>query len=183
MKKRFRVKGGGTACDIGDTIALVSMEDSPFGFGSCETMRKITLDDDDIINLLVKRGILEPIETEEETFVKKYMEYASELAEELNFEVDDFLEFLGDLYCISPLAVLQLFTKKIADSLRTKDDIPNEKWYYISVYNGKTYPLNKKPSNPKYAKVMAVFKTKEQAEYARNVLKRMLLDVYGEQKD
>ena len=173
--KRYIVVSSGTPCDIGDRVHCIGYELSSDGLKPVNKTLTLT---QDIIDNLLEQGVLDLAEGEaerEEAFGK----YLEAVASKLNLLPDDFTELLISMHRVFPTAIIDMFMLEIAKQLNKEEETPTKEWYYISRFDGRAYQLNKLPSNPNAQEFIPMFKSLEDAEYARTILCTLIEDIYG----
>lgn len=89
--------------------------------------------------------------------------------------------FLSEVWEVSKTATYNMLAKQIAitiDKVKYEDHISNSKeLFVINLYNGEVFPVK---ASIKNLELIPVFRTKEDAEFAREILKPLLNEMFGE---
>ena len=113
-----------------------------------------------------------------ESYIKDVHNY---IANKLSLTVEEVIDYMASLYKICPIAVLNIYLKRISYKLNKKYDktpIRNlSKIYIISTYNGKVNSVC--PKDIKNLKHFAWFRSKEDAEFARKCVIGLITDMFG----
>lgn len=111
------------------------------------------------------------------------MDFVPVLATKLKMSIPETQTMLQHLYEINPGACISLFAKEIAIflDLRYPDHISElDEYFVLSLTDGCIHKCNTPIKNHQ---CLALFRTLEDAKHACKVLKPMLKDVYGKQKN
>lgn len=182
--KKFIIAKTGEEVNIGDFVRETS--ESKNSFGTIKTVRTtmITMSNiDDFIN----KGIIKVVETEDLNKdnlhgSKKYLEdnvgyYLEQLASKMHYCTSELIYLLNKMNEVSPKAVLDLLLETVSTSFYEEDP---QAFDSAEVY----YSL--RPKDGKVGKVVNInshiplFKSVEDAEKARTILKEQLELMYGE---
>ena len=130
-----------------------------------------------------------PVTTEEKTKKKKLKKVPKQLAayvrilgqkHHLSFKAMS--NFLNEVWEVSKTAAYNMLAKQIAitiDKVKYEDHISNSKeLFVINLYTGEVFPV--KSPVIKNLELIPVFRTKEDAELARTILKPLLDEIFGE---
>ena len=113
-----------------------------------------------------------------ESYIKDVHNY---IGNKLSLTIEEVIDYMASLYKICPIAVLNIYLKRISHKLNKKYDktpIRNlSKIYIISTYNGKVSSVC--PKDIKNLKHFAWFKSKEDAEFARKCVIGLITDMFG----
>ena len=113
-----------------------------------------------------------------ESYIKDVHNY---IANKLSLTIEEVIDYMASLYKICPIAVLNIYLKRISYKLNKKYDktpIRNlPKIYIISTYNGKVSSVC--PKDIKNLKHFAWFRSKEDAEFARKCVIGLITDMFG----
>ena len=113
-----------------------------------------------------------------ESYIKDVLNY---IANKLSLTIEEVIDYMASLYKICPIAVLNIYLKRISYKLNKKYDktpIRNlSKIYIISTYNGKVSSVC--PKDIKNLKHFAWFRSKEDAEFARKCVIGLITDMFG----
>ena len=113
-----------------------------------------------------------------ESYIRDVHNY---IANKLNLTIEEVIDYMASLYKICPIAVLNIYLKRISYKLNKKYDktpIRNlSKIYIISTYNGKVSSVC--PKDIKNLKHFAWFRSKEDAEFARKCVIGLITDMFG----
>ena len=113
-----------------------------------------------------------------ESYIKDVHNY---IGNKLSLTIEEVIDYMASLYKICPIAVLNIYLKRISHKLNKKYDktpIRNlPKIYIISTYNGKVSSVC--PKDIKNLKHFAWFKSKEDAEFARKCVIGLITDMFG----
>ena len=114
-----------------------------------------------------------------ESYIKDVHNY---IGNKLSLTIEEVIDYMASLYKICPIAVLNIYLKRISYKLNKKYDktpIRNlPKIYIISTYNGKVSSVC--PKDIKNLKHFAWFRSKEDAEFARKCVIGLITDMFGE---
>lgn len=103
------------------------------------------------------------------------------IANKLDLTIEEVIDYMASLYKICPIAVLNIYLKRISHKLNKKHDktpIRNlSKIYIISTYNGKVSSVC--PKDIKNLKHFAWFRSEEDAEFARKCVIGLITDMFG----
>ena len=178
MKKYF-LKDNGKEVKFGDFIL------GTHKFGNTVT-KILTTFDEDSIDILKDLGIVIEKEVEDKEFraavINSYLNDVYEyIANKLDISIQGAKNYLMDLENISPTAVLNIYLKRISNKLIKKyDKTPIRELpeiYIISVYNGKVEAIC--PKDIKNLKHFAWFRSKEDAEFARQCVINLIEKMFG----
>lgn len=154
-------------------------------FGNIIT-KILTTFDEDSIDILKDLGIVIEKEVKDEKFdiafidchLRMVYEY---IANKLDISVQGAKNYLMDLEDINPTAVLNIYLKRISNTLIKKyDKTPIRELseiYIISIYNGKVEAIC--PKDIKNLKYFAWFRSKEDAEFARQCVINLIEKMFG----
>ena len=113
-----------------------------------------------------------------ESYIRDVHNY---IATKLSLTIEEVIDYMASLYKICPIAVLNIYLKRISHKLNKKYDktpIRNlSKIYIISTYNGKVSSVC--PKDIKNLKHFAWFRSKEDAEFARKCVIGLITDMFG----
>ena len=113
-----------------------------------------------------------------ESYIRDVHNY---IANKLNLTIEEVIDYMASLYKICPIAVLNIYLKRISHKLNkkyVKIPIRNlSKIYIISTYNGKVSSVC--PKDIKNLKHFAWFRSKEDAEFARKCVIGLITDMFG----
>ena len=113
-----------------------------------------------------------------ESYIKDVHNY---IGNKLSLTIEEVIDYMASLYKICPIAVLNIYLKRISYKLNKKYDktpIRNlSKIYIISTYNGKVSSVC--PKDIKNLKHFAWFRSKEDAEFARKCVIGLITDMFG----
>ena len=113
-----------------------------------------------------------------ESYIKDVHNY---IANKLDLTIEEVIDYMASLYKICPIAVLNIYLKRISYKLNKKYDktpIRNlSKIYIISTYNGKVSSVC--PKDIKNLKHFAWFRSEEGAEFARKCVIGLITDMFG----
>ena len=103
------------------------------------------------------------------------------IANKLDLTIEEVIDYMTILYKICPIAVLNIYLKRISHKLNKKHDktpIRNlSKIYIISTYNGKVSSVC--PKDITNLKHFAWFRSEEDAEFARKCVIGLITDMFG----
>ena len=169
--KKYKIKETGKEIKVGDRITIVTSRKTSFGeLNAKETFPVNTI----ILEQLVKKGLVEvttPKKNEELSF------YVKLLAQKLGRSYDDTASMLDDMNKVCSRAVLDLLLDTIAQVFYNEDPDAFDKaehYYSIRLYDGKCGEVHKVHSR------IPLFKSIEDVEAAREILKEQLVYMYGE---
>ena len=178
MKKYF-LKDNGKEVKFGDFISGTRK------FGDIVT-KILTPLDEDSIDVLKDLGIVIEKEVKDEKFdiafidchLRMVYEY---IANKLDISIQGAKNYLMDLEDINPSAALNIYLKRISRILiRKYDKTPIRELpeiYIISIYNGKVEAIC--PKDIKNLKYFAWFRSKEDAEFARQCVINLIEKMFG----
>ena len=113
-----------------------------------------------------------------ESYIKDVHNY---IGNKLSLTIEEVIDYMASLYKICPIAVLNIYLKRISYKLNKKYDktpIRNlPKIYIISTYNGEVSSVC--PKDIKNLKHFAWFRSKEDAEFARKCVIGLITDMFG----
>ena len=113
-----------------------------------------------------------------ESYIKDVHNY---IGNKLSLTIEEVIDYMASLYKICPIAVLNIYLKRISHKLNKKYDktpIRNlSKIYIISTYNGKVSSVC--PKDIKNLKHFAWFRSEEDAEFARKCVIGLITDIFG----
>ena len=113
-----------------------------------------------------------------ESYIKDVHNY---IGNKLSLTIEEVIDYMASLYKICPIAVLNIYLKRISYKLNKKYDktpIRNlPKIYIISTYNGKVSSVC--PKDIKSLKHFAWFRSEEDAEFARKCVIGLITDMFG----
>ena len=113
-----------------------------------------------------------------ESYIKDVHNY---IGNKLSLTIEEVIDYMASLYKICPIAVLNIYLKRISYKLNKKYDktpIRNlSKIYIISTYNGEVSSVC--PKDIKSLKHFAWFRSKEDAEFARKCVIGLITDMFG----
>lgn len=179
MKKYFL--NNGEEIKFGDIVNAVKNE------GWKKTAITCTFDKDSI-DFLKELGIIIEKDTKEENTkdelvsIIPYLDYVHNyVANKLDISIQGAKNYLMDLEDINPTAVLNIYLKRISNKLIKKyDKTPIRELpeiYIISIYNGKVEAIC--PKDIKNLKYFAWFRSKEDAEFARQCVINLIEKMFG----
>ena len=169
--KRYKVKKTGKEIKIGDSIAIVTSRKTSFGVLN---IKKVTPVTETILEQLAKDGFVEiisPKKNQELSF------YVGLLAQKLGRETDEVTSMLDDMNKVCSRAVLDLLLDIIAQAFYNEDPKAfdeAENYYSIRLHDGKCGVVHKVHSH------IPLFKSEEDVEAAREILKDQLIYMYGD---
>lgn len=172
MSKKYVITKTGEEVKIGDIIAC--KEEQKTSFGTIRTTNSFTVTAHNI-DTLVKQGILKCIEPKEDK-KKDLTFYLKSLAVRIPCSVKELTTWLERINGVCPRAVLDILLGQIALEFLKTDPLAydNAECYYSLKLKdgtvGKVVNLNE---------YLPLFKSKEDAEYAREILKDQLEFMYG----
>ena len=113
-----------------------------------------------------------------ESYIRDVHNY---IGNKLSLTIEEVIDYMASLYKICPIAVLNIYLKRISYKLNKKYDktsIRNlPKIYIISTYNGKVSSVC--PKDIKSLKHFAWFRSEEDAEFARKCVIGLITDMFG----
>lgn len=177
MKKYFLKDG--KEVKFGDSIL------GTHKFGNTVT-KILTTFDEDSIDVLKDLGIIIEKEVKDEksdsTLINFYLNNVYEwLANKLDISVQGAKNYLMDLEGINPSAALNVYLKRISNRLIKKyDKTPIRELpeiYIISIYDGKVKAIC--PKDIKNLSHFAWFRSKEDAEFARQCVINLIEKMFG----
>ena len=154
-------------------------------FGNTVT-KILTTFDEDSIDVLKDLGIVIEKEVKDKgydiamtnIYLNDVYEY---IANKLDISIQGAKNYLMDLEDINPTAVLNIYLKRISNKLIKKyDKTPIRELpeiYIISIYNGKVEAIC--PKDIKNLKYFAWFRSKEDAEFARQCVINLIEKMFG----
>lgn len=154
-------------------------------FGNTVT-KILTTFDEDSIDILKDLGIVIEKDVKDEkysnTTINFYLNDVYEyIANKLDISIQGAKNYLMDLEDINPTAVLNIYLKRISNKLIKKyDKTPIRELpeiYIISIYNGKVEAIC--PKDIKNLKYFAWFRSKEDAEFARQCVINLIEKMFG----
>ena len=169
--KKYKVKETGKEIKIGDKISLTVSHKTSFGLLN---VKKVVIVTKDIIDQLIKRGLVEvitPKKNQELSF------YVGLLAQKLGRDIDEVALMLDDMNKVCPRVVLDLLLDIIAQAFYNEDPEAfdeAENYYSIRLHDGKCGVVHKVHSH------IPLFKSEEDVEAAREMLKDQLIYMYGD---
>ena len=185
MKKYFL--NNGEEIKFGDIVNAVKNE------GWKKTTITCTFDKDSIdflkeLGIVIEKGIEEKTTKKQENSDKELISMVSYLDYVLDYVANrigasrvEAVKYLYSLEKINPLAVLTVYLKRISYRLNKKyDNTPIRelpKIYIISVYDGKVKAIC--PKDIKNLKNFAWFRSKEDAEFARQCVINLIEKMFG----
>lgn len=182
--KKFILTRTGEEVKIGDTIEGTKIVENSFGTIEVIHTIKISINN---IDSLIRKGIIKSVEVSREPDASTDMEIKSKddsvgfyiklLAMKYKRSVKDISEWLNDTNKVCPKAVLDILLQEIA-------------WYFYNIdvngFDNAEIYYSLRPKDGKVGKVANVstyiplFKSVEDAEKARKILKKQLELMYGE---
>src|SRR5574344_1000691 len=175
-EKKFIFVDNGQPCNIGDFIQCVNSYGIPINI--LVTMH--------VLNLLIEHGVVEVSQNEEQSKeenkkvanlnLNTVIDKISRITEWKAMKTANILDKLSE---VNPAAVITLALKIIAVELdkKYKDHISNSPEIYVfSMLDGKIYSICK--SQIKNFKNFAAFRTLEDAQFACNILKDELKEMF-----
>lgn len=178
MKKYF-LKDNGKEVKFGDFVL------GTHKFGNTVT-KILTTFDEDSIDVLKDLGIVIEKEVKDKgydiamtnIYLNDVYEY---IANKLDISIQGAKNYLMDLEDISPTAAVNIYLKRISNKLIKKyDKTPIRELpeiYIISIYNGKVETIC--PKDIKNLKHFAWFRSKEDAEFARQCVINLIEKMFG----
>ena len=169
--KKYKIKQTGKEIKIGDTINIVTTRKTSFGV--LKTIEKFSVTRE-LLSVLLKKELIEsvePVKNEELSF------YVEMLAQKLGRDYEEVCSMLDDMNKVCSRAVLDLLLDTIAQVFYNDDPQgfdEAEHYYSIRLYDGKCGEVHKVHSR------IPLFKSKEDVEAAREILKDQLVYMYGE---
>ena len=183
--KKFILAETGEEVKMGDTIKGIKKIET--SFGTIKSIELIVVSRDNVINLM-NRGIIKCIDKKPIDKKLNIVEddtnnigfYIKCLSTKYSRSVEDIIDWLNTTNKICPKAVLDILLAEIALHFY-RDDVEgfdNSKAYYsLRLKNGEVG----KVVNP--SKYTPLFKSYEDAEKAREILKKQLEFMYGKQEN
>lgn len=171
MKQKFIIKKTGEELHIGDKICLTSIKKTSFGKISS---KEILAADEELIESLVNKGLVEVVKSRD---IEDLSFYISILAQKMNIDYDEVVYMLNKLNKVNRRAVLDTLLKVIAEAFYNEDPKAfdeAEHYYSLRPSDGKCGEVHKVHS------YIPLFKSKEDVEAARKLLKEQLISMYGE---
>lgn len=137
----------------------------------------------DLLNDLQTNPTVTEQANQKEQFTLTLDDIVDILAQKLNIHPDAMPALLQKLYRINPGACLSLFAKELAiqfDLLYPDHITESDKFFVLSLLDGRIHECVTPIKNHE---CVALFRTLDDAKLACKVLKPMLKDMYGKQKD
>lgn len=185
--RKFIIAKTGEEVHIGDAIQRI--EESKNSFGTIKTIETTTITFNNI-GRFIDDGIIKVVDTEDSPKktrrCAKYVEgnigrYIVQLASKLGCSINDLINWFNAMNKVYPKAVLDMLLHTIASKFYEEDPeaFNNAKEYYsLRPKDGK---VGKVPNITH--KYISLFKSVEDAEKARTILKEQLELMYGKQED
>ena len=182
MKKYF-LKDNGKEVKFGDFIL------GTHKFGNTVTKILTTFDEDSIdvlkgLGIVIEKEVKKDVKDEkfDIAFIDCHLRMVYEyIANKLDISIQGAKNYLMDLEDISPTAALNIYLKRISNTLIKKyDKTPIRELpeiYIISIYNGKVEAIC--PKDIKNLKYFAWFRSKEDAEFARQCVINLIEKMFG----
>lgn len=176
--KTYILKSNGKEVKIGETLHLSKIVNTPLGMEQSTLYVKVT---EDKIPILLKEGFIKekPSDKEIPTDVDYYI---SKVANKLGWKEKKFRNYLEVLASINPIGAFNILLKAIAIELDKK--YPNhisksENIFIVSVFDGSIRQADK--SHIKTYKHFSAFRTREDAQFALDVLKNQFYYCFNDQ--
>lgn len=175
--KKYVITKTGEEVKLGDTIAC--KQERKTSFGTIKTYQEFTVTGANL-GTFIKNGIIKVVESQSpkhKTDMGVYIELA---AQKMQCNSEDLINWLEAMNKVCPKAVLDLLLQTVAivfynDDPQAFDDA--EEYYSLRPRDGKVGKVHNISS------YIPLFKSAEDAETAREILKDQLELMYGEQKD
>lgn len=173
--KKYVIAKTGEEVKFGDIIAHKYVKET--SFGTFESYTEVTLTSSNVENF-IKEGIIKCLE-EPTIETKNVSSYVEKIAKKMNTSPDEVVKFLDKLNKVCPKAVLDVLLQTIALDFYERNPTTfnkAEEYYSLKPSDGtvgRVYSLNA---------YIPLFKSKEEAEYARKILAKQLDLMYGKQK-
>ena len=158
-------------------------------FGNTVTKILTTFDEDSIdvlkdLGIVIEKDVKKDVKDEkfDIAFIDCHLRMVYEyIANKLDISIQGAKNYLMDLEDISPTAALNIYLKRISNKLIKKyDKTPIRELpeiYIISIYNGKVEVIC--PKDIKNLKYFAWFRSKEDAEFARQCVINLIEKMFG----
>ena len=181
MKKYFLKDG--KEVKFGDSIL------GTHKFGNTVTKILTTFDEDSIdvlkdLGIVIEKDVKKDVKDEkfDINFINCYLDSVYNwLANKLDISIQGAKNYLMDLENVNPSAALNIYLKRISNKLIKKyDKTPIRELpeiYIISIYNGKVEAIC--PKDIKNLKYFAWFRSKEDAEFARQCVINLIEKMFG----
>lgn len=176
--KTYILKESKKEIKIGEVISLLKSVDTPLGRVQSTLYVKVTKDN---IPILLEEGYIieKPSNKEIPTDVDYYI---SKVANKLGWKEKKFRNYLEVLASINPIGAFNILLKAIAIELDKK--YPNhisksENIFIVSVFDGSIRQADK--SHIKTYKHFSAFRTREDAQFALDVLKNQFIYCFNDQ--
>lgn len=182
---KFIIAKTGEEVHIGDTMQRT--ESYKFSFGTIKTIESVTLTESNIQSF-IEEGSIKVVDTAQEKKTRRAAKFPHDnvgyyvmlAAQRLQCDEKEFAEWLNSMNNAYPKAVLDILLETIA--IRFYNEDPQafddaENYYSLRPRDGKVGKVTKIHSH------IPLFKSAEDAERARNILKGQLELMYGEQED
>ena len=169
--KKYVIKQTGKEIKLGDKIGIETVNKTSFGTLIKTTVVPVTKT---LLHILIEKDMVEVIsskKTEDLSF------YVGLLAQKLNRDYDEVASMLDDMNKVCSRAVLDLLLNTIAQAFYNDDPEAfdeAEHYYSIRLHDGKAGEVHKVHSH------IPLFKSIEDVEAAREILKEQLVYMYGE---
>ncbi len=170
--KKYVIRQTGREIKLGDKIGVEIINKTSFGTLSKTTVVPLTKP---LLHILIEKDVVEVVpskKTDDLSF------YVGLLAQKLNRDYDEVASMLDDMNKVCSRAVLDLLLNTIAQAFYNDDPEAFDKtkhYYSIRLHDGKTGEVHKVHSH------IPLFKSVEDVEAAREILKDQLIYMYGDQ--
>ena len=173
--KKYVITRTGETVNIGDTIRKTKKIEN--SFGTIETIEDVLVTKSNI-DSLVKAGVLKCIDTSLNTSKNKRLTLEiiiESLAKKYNKSVEEIIDWMNTTNKFCPRVVLDLLLHEAAYCLngRNSNFMVENTYYTIDSDNGLTRHIP-------YSRILPLFKTEEDLELVRKVLKAQFKLMYGE---
>ena len=169
--KKYIIKQTGQEIKVGQRIIIKGIQNTSFG-----QLRyyENTVATKEFINELIKKKLVSVVEHKD---TKDLTFYVGLLAQKMHKDVDEVVSMLDDMNKVCSRAVLDLLLDTIAQAFYNDDPKAfdeAEHYYSIRLYDGKCGEVRRVHSR------IPLFKSVEDVEAARQILKQQLIYMYGE---